>query len=327
LIVLVCNLGTPEAPTPAAVRAFLAEFLGDPLVVDWPRWLWLPVLHGIILRSRPRKTAALYRSIWAEGGSPLSAGTERIAAALQAEVGDAATVRAVYRYGEPSLSAALQLADESGAERIRVLPLFPQRTGSSSGTIAKLVTDRAPRGDCAVVEVPADDGGYIDGLAQRVSTACDLGRGTHLVASFHGIPERYDRAEGGRYRRDCDATTAALRAALDLEPGQVTLAYQSKFGPERWLQPATADVLQSLPARGVKDVAVVTPGFLTEGLETLEEIGIRGRDSFLAAGGEHFTLVPAIESHPSLIRTLAHLVRDGGGTVPEPSPECPQNGV
>jgi ferrochelatase len=296
--VVVVNLGTTRAPEPAAVRAFLEEFLSDPMVVDYPRWLWRPILNRI-LRSRPDKVAEQYRAIWTEEGSPLVSGTRRIADALRAASGLEA--RAAYRYGEPSLGREIETPGRL------VIPLFPQRTGSTTGTIERLVATKA-----CVAFIPPDDPGYVEAQADRFRGAVGGDSPEHLLVSFHGIPSRYDRAEGGRYRRDCETTFRALLRRLDWPESRATLAFQSRFGPEPWIRPATATTLQELARSGVRSVAVATPGFLTEGLETLEEIGIRGRETFSSAGGDRFVLVPAVCDHPAFIESLASMVAQEG---------------
>lgn len=290
-IVLV-NLGTPEAPEPASIRAFLEEFLSDPMVVDYPKWLWRPILAKI-LRSRPERVAAQYRSVWSPEGSPLTVGTRRLAEALEAATG--AEVTFAFRYTEPALTGALS---QNG--RATVVPLFPQRTGSSSGTIEALVGDRA-----TIRRIEPDAPGYIEALADLWERTVGDEPPEHFIVSFHSIPVRYDRSEGGRYRRDCEVTYHALLERLGWPEAKATLAYQSRFGPEPWIGPQTAKVLQKLPSLGVKRVAVATPGFLTEGLETLEEIGIRGRETFEGAGGESFYRIPCVEAHPAFVRSLA----------------------
>ena len=308
-LVLIVNLGTPRAATAEAVTDFLREFLSDPLVVDYPRILWRPLLERIILRSRPTRVAEMYRSITSEdGGMPLARGTEAIAAALGSELGPRFEVRQSYRYGDLSIAQQLAEALEAGRSTT-VVPLFPQRTASSSETIVQCA-DRASLAAggslVRVTRIPADDAGYIEALADRVRSA---GVFQHLVVSFHGIPRRYDRREGGIYQADCRATVHALVTALGIAPSDVTLCFQSRFGPEPWIGPATFDTLQALAKRGVRDVAVIMPGFLTEGLETLEEIGIRGRAAFLAAGGSGFVMVPAVTAHPAFIAGLAARIR------------------
>lgn len=290
--IILVNLGTPEAPEPGPIRAFLEEFLSDPMVVDYPEWLWRPIL-GKILRSRPERVAAQYRSVWSSEGSPLTAGTRRVAEALGTVTG--AEVTFAFRYTEPALTRIL-----SRSRRPTIVPLFPQRTGSSSGTIETLVGDRA-----TIRRIPPDAPGYIEALADLWERTLAGDRPEHFVVSFHSIPVRYDRAEAGRYRRDCEATYHALLQWIGWPEDRATLAYQSRFGPEPWIGPQTAKVLRKLPSAGVTSVAVATPGFLTEGLETLEEIGIRGRRTFEEAGGERFYRIPCVEAHPAFVRSLA----------------------
>lgn len=312
LPVVLVNLGTPTAADPQAVREFLAEFLADPEVVDWPRWIWNPVLERIILRSRPRRVAALYRAIWTPRGSPLAAGTHLIGRNLQEELGSGFEVMTAYRYKAASFGRILAEASrKAGPGRsFPVLPLFPQQTGSTTGTIEKAV--RAARLEGGVPDIrflAPDDPGYIESLAARCRETREslTPPPEHLVISFHGIPVRYDRREGGRYREDCRRTARALVQALGWPETGATLTYQSRFGPEPWLTPSTAGTLKALPGKGTRRVLVAAPGFLTEGLETLEELGVRGRDLFLAAGGTVFGVAPAPAGHPALARALARL--------------------
>jgi protoporphyrin/coproporphyrin ferrochelatase len=292
--VVLVNLGTTRAPEPDAVRAFLAEFLSDPMVVDYPPWLWRPILNRI-LRSRPEKVAEQYRSIWTPEGSPLESGSRRIASALASTLGG--DVRVAYRYGEPSLAGALD-------DRPQVIPLFPQRTGSTTGTIEALVGERAS------VAIPAPDAtGYIEAQAELFERTVGGHPPEHFLVSFHGIPVRYDRAEGGLYRRDCESTYEALLKRLGWPSARATLAFQSRFGPEPWIGPSTAKTLEILGRSGIGSVAVATPGFVTEGLETAEEIGLRGKKTFLEAGGKRFVRVGCVEAHPTFVESLAELVR------------------
>lgn len=298
--VLLVNLGTTRAPEPEAVREFLAEFLSDPMVIDYPSWLWRPILSKI-LRSRPHKVAEMYRAIWTEKGSPLESGTERIAAALGRHFGG--DVRYAYRYGSPSLRE--QVAP--GEKRFILVPLFPQRTGSTTGSIESAI---ARASGIEIRRIAPDDPGYVEALAGRFRHSMEDDPPEHLVVSFHGIPLRYDRRERGAYRVDCERTFRALLKRIEWPEERATLSYQSRFGPEPWLRPATASVIARLGASGVRSIAVSTPGFLTEGLETLEEIGIRGRRTFLEAGGKRFIRVPAVEAHPRFVASLAALVAE-----------------
>ena len=307
------NLGTPKEPSPDSVREFLDEFLSDPAVVDLPRWLWLPILRGIVLRKRPARVAELYGSIWSVGGSPLRVATEQIVAGVRERASGRFGVSAAYRYGEPSLDTVMHALASDGTGPVIVSPLFPHRTDATTGTAFRRAREAAERAGIAARLVerlihPADPG-YVEAMAaqwRRAVAEADH-EIEHVVVSFHGIPVRYDRREGGVYMRDCEATTRAFLEAIDWPRDRATLAFQSKFGPEPWLKPATADVLEELPRRGVRRVAVITPGFLTEGLETIEEIGIRGRESFLEAGGTHFIRVGSVEAESAFLDALAAL--------------------
>lgn len=310
---LLVNLGTPVAATPESVRAFLSEFLSDPAVVDLPRWIWHPILRGIVLRSRPHRVAEAYESVWTEQGSPLRVATDRMVDAIRARADGALTVSCAYRYGEPSLDSEMcRLAREHDGPVV-VVPLFPHRTDATTGTAfarARAAAESAGIGHRyhEALVAPADDG-YIAALAARWSeTLADAAaEPEHVVISFHGIPARYDRRERRQYTRDCEETAAAFLVTVDWPTSKATIAYQSKFGPEPWLTPATATVIEELALGGTRRLAVVTPGFLTHGLETLEEIGIRGRDGFLAAGGEELVLVGTVEDHPRMIDSLVRL--------------------
>jgi ferrochelatase len=310
---LLVNLGTPEAPTPEAVRAFLSEFLSDPAVVDLPRWIWRPILKRFVLRSRPHRVAEQYASIWTALGSPLRVATDRMARAARARGGGALTASWAFRYGEPSLEAEMRRIATGHDSPVVVVPLFPQRTDATTGTAFRRAREAAATAGILhryreALVAPADDG-YIAALAARWRETLDASgaRPDHLVISFHGIPARYDRRERHQYTRDCEETAAAFLATTGWPASNATLAYQSKFGPEPWLAPATAAVIKDLARRGARRVAVIAPGFLTHGLETLEEIGIRGRTDFLAAGGEELLLVGAVEDHPALIDSFIRL--------------------
>lgn len=321
--VLLVNLGTPARAREEDVRVFLEEFLSDPEVIDLPRWLWQPVLRGLVLRRRPARVAQMYRSIWNEepcgevcpgpGCSPLECGTRRIAAAVSRALPRGHRADWCYRYGERSLRARLEEALTSGSSRVCVVPLFPQHTGSTTGSVATEVERAATalgiEARVELVPIPPDEPGYVKALAARArdALAAEAAAPEHLLVSFHGLPIRYDRREGGRYARDCARTASALLEALGWEPERATVCFQSRFGPEPWLRPATAERIVRLARDGVQRLAVITPGFLTEGLETLEEIGQRGRDAFLEAGGRSFAYLPAVEDHPAFVRGLARL--------------------
>jgi ferrochelatase len=309
---LLANLGTPAAPTAKAVREFLLEFLSDPMVVDYPAWFWQPVLRKLVLKSRPEKVAEAYRSIWRPAGSPLADDTKRIVEAVAARLGGAAHVTFAYRYGERCLERVVRERRAASDEEIVVVPLFPQRTCSSSGSIVteagRLSRELGPSARIRVAEIAPDAPGYVEALSDRVREALALHPTKHLLVSYHGIPVRFDRREGGQYRRDCRATTDALLSRLSWPAGDATHAYQSRFGPEPWLTPSTAERIKRLAAEGVRSLAVITPGFVTDGLETLEEIAIRGREAFEEAGGERYVAVPAVADHPRFVDEIVALV-------------------
>lgn len=308
------NLGTPSAPEPAAVREFLDEFLSDRAVVDLPRWLWLPVLRGIILRRRPARVAEAYRSIWLEAGSPLIHGTLRLVEGVSGHLaGTSVGVDWCLRYGERSIARWLPGFLERTRGSVGVVPLFPHRTPPTTGTI--LDDARRVARDCGADDrvhgrlVEPDDPGFVAAQADVARRAIEEAGvdPEHLLVSFHSVPERYARRDRGRYQEDCRRTTKALLEALSWPAERATLCFQSRFGPTRWLGPFVDEQLAALARSGVRSVAVTTPGFLNEGLETLEEIGIRGRETFLEAGGSDFVRVPCVEDHPQLVRSLAGL--------------------
>jgi len=307
---VIANLGTPAEASEQGVRAFLREFLGDPMVVEYPRWFWIPLLNGVILRKRPVRIAKLYASIWQPGGSPLRVQTESLAAALQAAAPEGTWVSSAYRYGAPNIAERLERAFQR-AERVVFTSLFPQRTASSSGSAdaeARAVAHRLGASDRLELR-PLDPthGDYVGALADRILASQSQfsgGRAEHLLVSFHSIPAGVDRREGRRYTRDCEATYEALLERLDWDPTHASLAYQSVFGPAKWVGPATSKRLAELGQEGIERLLVCMPGFLTDGLETLEEIAVEGLATFQAAGGREMIAVPALADHPSLIRAI-----------------------
>jgi len=314
---ILVNLGTTRTPTPQGVRDFLREFLGDPMVVDWPAWVWRPILKGMVLPIRPHRVARLYASIWTEEGAPLRVGTERIAAGIRDRVDPAVDVRVAYRYGEPGLAETVAQASKEGP--VTVVSLFPHQTASTTGTIDELVrrTVGAPASaDPEVIRVlhpEPDDPGFIEALAGRWEEALGEAEAEpeHVVLSYHGIPTRHNRREGGVYRTGCERTSRAFLARIGWPEAQATTAFQSRFGPEPWLRPATDDTLESLARAGIRRLAVVTPGFITEGLETVEEIGEEGKEIFLKAGGRSLVRVGCVEDHPAFVESLAWLGQRG----------------
>lgn len=308
--VLLCNLGSPDAPTPGAVRRYLAEFLADPRVVEIPRLLWLPILYGLILPLRAPKSAAKYATIWTPEGSPLKLWTERQAKRLQGwlgEQGHRVRVGWAMRYGQPSIAAQLDALVAAGADRILVLTAYPQYSGTTTASVIDAVNDwsRAQRKvpELRFVNRYHDDRGYILALARRIERTWREGRPDHLVMSFHGVPERTLHL-GDPYHCECRKTARLLAEALQLEPSQYTVSFQSRFGKAKWLEPATEPTLQALARAGHRSVDVVCPGFVSDCLETLEEIAQEGRDAFLAAGGTSFRYIPCLNDDTEWIHAL-----------------------
>lgn len=311
--VLLINLGTPEAPTAPAIRRYLREFLSDRRVVNLPRVLWLPVLYGFILPWRPRRLTQAYAAVWTAEGSPLRVIAARQAAALKTALGGNTLVALGLRYGRPAIAEALDALLHEGASRIVVLPLYPQYSATTTASALDTVGDwqrtRSASVALHIVNDYHDDAGYIAALADHVHEHWHArGRGpAHLLMSFHGIPQRYVDA-GDPYADQCRRTSALLAQKLGLADTQWTLAFQSRLGKAQWLQPYTGDTLARLPERGIKDVGVICPGFSADCLETLEEIGRRGRETFLTAGGLYFDYLPALNAHPAHIRALTGIV-------------------
>ncbi len=314
--VLITNLGTPAAPTTAAVRRYLAEFLSDPRVVELPRWLWLPVLHAVILRLRPRRSAAAYRKIWTEQGSPLLINAQGQASALESALTErwrgSVKVALGMRYGSPSIAAALKSLQDWGARRVLVLPLYPQYSATTTGSTYDALL-KALRGERRVPELRVvshyhDHPGYIDALAQTVRDARDQhGQDGRLLMSFHGLPQRYCDA-GDPYYDQCLETARLVAARLQEAPENWALAFQSRVGRERWLQPYTENLLREWAQSGVRRVHVLCPGFSADCLETLEEIGMRAAALFRSWGGESLHYIPALNDRRDHITALSDIV-------------------
>jgi ferrochelatase len=315
--VLLVNLGTPSAPTYGPIRRYLAQFLGDRRVVEACPGYWYPILYGPILTFRPLRTAKLYQKIWMPEGSPLLVYSKRLAEGLRTQYApDRVRVELAMTYGEPSIGAAVTRMQSAHVRRLVVLPLYPQYSGSTSGAVFDAVA-RALRALRRVPELTFiaeywDQPAYIDALAAsvRASWAAD-GERSHLVCSYHGIPTKYVE-QGDPYRSQVEGTTRLLAEALGLRPGEWSQTYQSRFGPATWLQPYTDDLLGELARNGTKAVTVVTPSFPVDCLETLEEIGVESRRKYLEAGGERFTLVPALNESDDHVASLRDLLASYG---------------
>ena len=310
--VLVCNLGTPAEPTAGAVRRYLAEFLADPRVVEIPRLLWWPILHGVILRVRPAKSAAKYATIWTPEGSPLAVWTVNQARRLQGSLGErgasAVVVREAMRYGEPSIAAGLDALKAAGCRRVLVLPMYPQYSGTTTGSVIDAVAAWARTvrhvPELRIVNRYHDEPGYIEALARRVLEHWQRdGRAEHLVMSFHGVPQR-TLDLGDPYHCECHKTARLLAQRLGLDKAHYSVTFQSRFGRAKWVEPATDASLRALAQRGVKHVQVLCPGFTADCLETLEEIALENREVFLHAGGTAYDYIPCLNDHPAWIQAL-----------------------
>ncbi|QYJ80618.1 ferrochelatase [Shewanella acanthi] len=316
--VLLVNLGTPDEPTPRAVKRFLKQFLSDPRVVDMSPWLWQPILQGIILNTRPAKVAKLYESVWTEQGSPLMVISEQQAQKLEADLSATFNqhipVELGMSYGNPSIDAGIEKLKARGAERIVVLPLYPQYSCSTVASVFDAVANYCTQ----VRDIPElrfskqyfDHSAYIEALAQSVRRHWKLnGQAQKLILSFHGIPLRY-ATEGDPYPQQCFATAKLLAQTLGLDDDQWQVCFQSRFGKEEWLTPYADELLGQLPAKGVKSVDVICPAFATDCLETLEEISIGGAETFLHAGGEKYQFIPCLNDDELHIELLRQLVQE-----------------
>lgn len=315
--VLLVNTGTPTAPRAPEVRRFLRRFLGDQRVVELPRLLWLPLLNGVILPVRSPRSARNYQRIWTDAGSPLAVFGMQLRDALGAELEriepGAWLVEAAYLYAEPNVEAQLMALRAAGARRLIVVPMYPQCSGTTTGAVFDQVGNVTRRWralpDLRLVGDYHDDPGYIGALAASVREYWQQqGRESHLLMSFHGIPQVLVR-KGDDYERQCHATGALLAKELGLSAADWSLSFQSRFGAQKWLGPATDDRLQELAASGTKRLAVMCPGFAVDCLETLEEIAIGGREIFLHAGGTHYDYIPALNASPGHVTALARLLR------------------
>jgi ferrochelatase len=316
--VLLVNLGTPTAPEAGAVRSYLRQFLSDPRVVEIPRWAWWPILYGIVLTLRPRKSAAKYATIWTAKGSPLMVHSEQQALLLRGYLGERGfdvDVALAMRYGEPSIPSVLQRLLQSAVERVLVLPMYPQYSATTTASVLDVVFDELKRTrnvpEVRWVRHFHDHPAYIESLKLAVLTHWKKhGRprdaGGMLLMSFHGVPKRTLNL-GDPYHCECQKTGRLLATALGLMDDEYRLSFQSRFGRAEWLQPYTAATLRELGAKGMPRVDVICPGFTADCLETLEEIAQEGRQEFLAAGGREFHYIPSLNDSPAFISALADI--------------------
>jgi ferrochelatase len=314
--VLLTNLGTPEAPSPSALRRYLREFLSDPRVVEIPRLLWLLILHGIILRTRPKKSAKLYQSIWTEHGSPLMVISEqqkaKVSQALALKYGDDVIVELAMRYGKPSINNALEKLQQSGVNDIVVLPLYPQYAGPTTGSTFDAVVNEIKKWrwipHLRFISGYHDNSNYINALAASVQSHIkEYGKPDKLVLSFHGMP-KYFLEQGDPYYCFCSKTTRLLVESLGFTNEDYVMTFQSRFGKAEWLQPYTDVTLTDLAVSGCKHVAIISPAFSADCLETLEELVHENRDIFISAGGEQYHYIDALNDNDDHIDALVELL-------------------
>jgi ferrochelatase len=303
--VVLVNLGTPEAPTPGAVRRYLAQFLMDPRVVQLPRWLWGPLLHGVILPLRSRRVAHKYALIWMPGGSPLAVYTRNLAEAVQARLPDLRVVHAM-RYGGPSIPDVFADLRRQGIARAVVVPLYPQYSTTTTASVDDQVRVSAGMPVQLIPDYHLDPA-WVRAIADSIQAHwAEHGRGEKLVFSFHGLPQRVVD-NGDPYAVQCAASVAAIVDVLGLSPDAYVLTFQSRFGKERWLEPATMPTLQALARGGVRRVDVVCPGFAVDCLETLEEIAEQNAEAFRDAGGHKLRYIPCLNDAPAHADAIAAL--------------------
>lgn len=324
--VVLVNLGTPDAPTAAALRRYLGEFLADPRVVETPRWLWRLILHGVILRIRPARSARAYATIWSEQGSPLLTGSRALAEALGAHLkqvlgSQAPVVELAMSYGQPNLRVVLESLRARGLRRLLVVPLYPQYSGSTSASVFDAVSACLRRWrwlpELRFVTDYYREPSYVQALAQSVREHWQThGRGERLMLSFHGIPKRY-LIQGDPYFCQCQVTARLLGDALKLKSEELFVSFQSRVGREPWLQPYTDITLTEWGKAGVKTVDVICPGFAIDCLETLEEIAVQNAELFSHSGGGQLRYIPALNHQPAHVEALSILVqRQLGGWLP-----------
>jgi len=333
--ILVINLGTPDAPTPSAVRTYLKEFLGDPRVVEIPKVLWWLILNGIILNVRPKKSAAKYASVWLKEGSPLRVYTEKQTALLRGYLGDRTQapimVEYAMRYGNPSIPSVLRKMKAQNCQRILLVPMYPQYAASTTATATDSVFSelQAMRNTPALRTIKHfhDDAGYIQASAQNIRNYWTLhGQPDKLVMSFHGLP-RYTLQKGDPYHCECLKTGRLIAEALGLRKDQYVISFQSRFGKAEWLKPYTTNTIKELGQQKLARIDVVCPGFPADCLETLEEIALEGKEDFQHAGGGDYRYIPCLNEQADWILALTNLVLENlQGWLIEPNAADLENG-
>ncbi|GAB4580627.1 MAG: ferrochelatase [Anaerolineales bacterium] len=313
---LLTNTGSPAAPTPEALHPYLQQFLSDRRVVDYPGWLWGPILHGIILRTRPKRSARLYQNIWTPEGSPLVTIAQRQADGIRQQLGTNTPVKVAIgmRYGEPSIAQGVRKLRVQNVSRFLIFPLFPQFTSATTASTLDAVLEETETWE-KKVEVRTINNyhnhpAYLRALAASIwETWAEKGRPDRLLFSFHGIPERY-RRNGDPYREQCEATARGVASLLNLPSNAWQIAFQSRFGPEPWLKPYTDKTLEAWGREGVRTAHVICPGFSADCLETVDEIGREARHTFLEAGGQDFYYIPALNDRPDHLAALTEILTE-----------------
>ncbi len=324
--ILLVNLGTPDAPTPSAIRRYLAEFLWDPRVVEAPRWFWWLVLHGFILRFRPRRLSHVYQSVWQTTGSPLLHHTTSLSAAVYTQFADTVTVCTAMRYGNPAITDVLTQLREKNLQRLLVIPLFPQYSATTTAAVFDAITQELQTWrlipDVRFCMHYHDHPLYIQALADSITQSFQQhGVPQKLLISFHGIPQRYITA-GDPYYCHCQKTARLVAEHLGLTAEQWLVTFQSRFGREPWLQPYTDLTLLELAQQGIKHIQIIAPGFAVDCLETLEELAMQNKERYLHAGGEIFHYIPALNAQPAAVNVIAGLIRQEGAHWPDIDPSC-----
>ena len=324
--VLMVNLGTPEAPETRPVRRYLAQFLSDPRIIELPRWLWSVLLHGVILRIRPARSAKAYREVWSEEeGSPLLSISRRQEEALRAELrrrfGEGVAIALGMRYGTPSIDGAIGELEAAGVRRLIVLPMYPQYSGTTTASVFDAVTSRLQRTrwipETRFVNQFCDEVGFVEALASSVRESWEAhGRGELLITSYHGIPKRY-LTNGDPYHCLCHKTSRLLAEALGIGPEEIRVVFQSRVGREEWLRPYCDETMKTLPAEGFTSIDVCCPAFSADCLETIEEISGENREYFEEHGGKRFRYIPCLNDHPDHVRFLGGLIERHAQGWPE----------
>ena len=327
--VLLVNLGTPQAPETKAVRRYLSQFLSDPRIIELPRWLWNIILHGIILRFRPAKSAAAYREVWSEEtGSPLLSISKAQTAAIKAELtqrfGDHVTVELGMRYGHPSIDEAVTKLEAANVRRMVVLPMYPQYSGTTTASVFDGVAERMQRTrwipEMRFINQFCDQDAYVQALAATVKESwAEHGRGDLLVMSYHGIPKRY-LLSGDPYHCLCHKTSRLLAEALDIGKDDIKVVFQSRVGREEWLRPYCDETMKTLPGEGYKSIDVICPAFSADCLETIEEISGENKEYFMENGGERFQYIPCLNDRADHVKFLSDLIVRHSQGWPEMDP-------